>query len=52
MIFTMKVFLIVFFHSVRQVFAPTGSEMKIEGYFELKIYQQTEIAKLRIQGSG
>ena len=35
-----------FFHSVQQVFTPTGSEMKIEGYFELKNYQQTEIVKI------
>ena len=35
-----------FFHSVQQVFKPTGSEMKIQRYFELKNYEQTEIAKI------
>ena len=35
-----------FFHSVQQVFTPTGSEMKIQRYFELKNYEQTEIAKI------
>lgn len=46
MTFTMKVLLIVFFYSVEHVFTPTGSAMKIQGYFELKNYQQTEIAKI------
>ena len=46
MIFMMKVFLIVFFHSVQQVFTPTGSEMKTQRYFELKNYEQTKTAKI------
>ena len=35
-----------FFSSVQHVFTPTGSEMKIQGYFELKNYQQTKMTEI------
>ena len=35
-----------FFYSVQHVFIPTGCEFKIQGYFKIKNYQKTEIAKI------
>ena len=35
-----------FFSSVQHVFTPTGSEIKIQCYFELKNYQQTKITEI------
>ena len=48
MIFMMKVLLIVFFYSVQCSFTPGALEMKFQGYFELKNYQQTEITEIGV----
>ena len=35
-----------FFNSVRNLFVSGGKELKMQGYFELKNYQRTELVKL------
>ena len=35
-----------FFNSVRELFVSVGKELKMQGYFELKNYQQTEPVEL------